>query len=258
MKLKILLGLVLITTMLKAQNDVSELITDRPDQTESSSVVPHKALQLETGFIFENVETNLAKTQSFAYNTTLLRYGLLEKFEIRIGLGNLGESTKLKNTEIKSSISGLSPLYAGFKIKIIDEERFKPEIAVLTGIVLPFTAHKNFKPKYSGINLRLAFSHSLSDRFSLGYNLGAEWDGETAVPSYFYSAALGVKLSSKFGLLIESYGLIPEDGNAEHLLDAGLTFLLQPNFQLDASGGVGIHNSVDYFISFGFTYRLSN
>jgi len=33
-----------------ARDPVTELVTDRPDQTESSSVVPLHLLQLETGF----------------------------------------------------------------------------------------------------------------------------------------------------------------------------------------------------------------
>jgi hypothetical protein len=250
--------IVVLTIAVKAQNETPELITDRPDQTESSVVVPFKSLQIETGFILENKEKNWFKQQTVAYNTTLLRYGLLKNFELRLDMEYLGEKVKDKNSDTTNTISGLSPLYTGFKIKIADEDGWKPEIAFLGGLILPFTANKNFKPAYSAADIRFSFSHTLSDRFSLGYNLGAEWDGNTAIPAYFYSVSLAASITNKMGVFVESYGLIPEDGTAEHLLDAGLTFLVLPNLQLDASGGIGLQNSIDNFISFGLTYRLPN
>lgn len=52
---------IVITVTARAQNGTPELITDRPDQTESYVVVPHKFLQVETGFEMENNETELVK-----------------------------------------------------------------------------------------------------------------------------------------------------------------------------------------------------
>lgn len=251
--LTVFLGL---AAFVNAQDEVPELITDRPDQTESSVVVPHKSLQIETGFVMENDETDLVSQKSFAYNSTFLRYGLLENFELRLGLEYLGEKVQIKNTDTTTAISGLSPLYTGFKVKISNEDGWKPEIAFLGGLVFPFTADEDFKPNYSAADIRFAFSHTLSNRFSLGYNLGAEWEGKTAIPEYFYSVSLGVGITDNLGMFIESYGWLPEEGEAEHLLDAGLTYLILPNFQFDVSAGIGIKNSIDNFISFGLAYRL--
>lgn len=257
MRIKLVLFFISISTIIEAQDKAPELITDRPDQTESSTVVPHKSLQIETGFILENNETDLVKESAYTYNTTLLRYGLLNNFELRFGIEYLGEKLDIKNTDATNSYSGLSPLYTGFKVKIADEDNWKPEIALLGGLVLPFTASDNFKPKYTGANLIFSFSHSISEHFSIGYNLGAEWDGETAVPGTFYSIALGIGLADNLGMFIESYGLISEEDGSEHLLDAGFTYLILPNFQIDLSGGIGLNkNAMDNFISLGLTYRL--
>jgi hypothetical protein len=256
-----LLIFVLLTFSLitKSQDEKPELITDRPDQTESSAVVPHKSLQIEIGFAIENDVTDLIEQKSFTYNTTLFRYGLLENFELRLGIEYLEEKLSLINVDTTNTFSGLSPIYTGFKIKIADEDGWKPAVAFLGGLVLPFTANKEFKPEYSAANMRFAFAHTLSDRFSIGYNLGAEWDGETAVPEYFYSAALGIGLTDKLGMFVEGFGLIPEKGNSEHLFDVGFTYLVHPNFQLDVSGGIGLNdNAADNFVSFGLTYRLPN
>lgn len=251
-----LIILILLSISVKAQNESTELITDRPDQTESSVVVPLHYLQIESGFVMENSNTQWSKHKAFAYNSTLLRYGLLSNFELRLGLEYLGENETIKNSNTSNKISGLSPLYTGFKVKITEEKEWKPKFAFLGGLILPFTAGDDFKPEYPAADIRFAFSHTLSDRFSLGYNLGAEWSGETAVPSYFYSVSLGAVLTDNLGMFVESYGHLQESVKAEHLLDAGLTYLLLPNFQLDISGGIGIQNSIDNFISMGFTYRI--
>ncbi|MBK5192795.1 MAG: hypothetical protein JJE07_06200 [Flavobacteriaceae bacterium] len=52
-----------------------DLITDRPDQTESPSLVSKGSIQVETGFFYENSENQNVKEKSYVYNTSLLRYG---------------------------------------------------------------------------------------------------------------------------------------------------------------------------------------
>ncbi len=257
MKYIIFAFLLIIPIFCKAQTDTPELVTDRPDQTESSSLVPVKSLQIETGFIMENDVIDYSRQNSVTYNTTLLRYGLLKNFELRLGLDYLKNKEEIKNLDSLNISSGLSPLYTGFKIKVTDENGWIPEIALLGGLALPFTAQKELKPSYPAINMRFAFAHTLSNKFSLGYNIGAEWDGESAIPGYFYSISLGAGLTSKLGMFIESYGLIHEKSDAEHLIDAGFTLLLLTNLQLDISGGLGINDKpIDNFISIGMSFRL--
>lgn len=242
---------------LQAQQQVPDLVTDRPDQTESAATVPKHFLQIETGFILENDENEISRNKSFAYNTTLLRYGLWDNFELRLGAAYLGDNVTKKNSDFSQNIAGFSPLHVGFKVKVAEEKGLRPDIAFLGGLELPFTAGSDYKPSYTAATMRFAFSHTLTDRFSLGYNLGAEWDGETAVPGYFYSVALGIGLIENLGMFVESFGAIQEAGTAQHQLDAGFTYLLTPNFQVDISGGIGLNDAApDNFISFGLSYRI--
>ncbi len=64
---------------------VPDLITDRPDQTESSCSVRKNALQIETGFVYENFKRDDVKFDNWGIATTLLRYGVLDNFELRLG-----------------------------------------------------------------------------------------------------------------------------------------------------------------------------
>jgi len=249
MKQFLIVACLLFSLAISAQ-DKPPLVTDRPDQTESAVTVPLRSLQVETGFLLEQSTSGSVLHKSFAYNTTLLRYGILNQLELRLGFEYLGDKNGY-------STSGFGPLYTGFKIKITEEEGWKPGMAFLTGLSFPFTAGEYYKPEYTAADMRLAFAHTLTETFSLSYNLGAEWNGESAIPGYFYSVAAGIGITKSVGMFVESYGLIPETGQPEHLLDAGFTLLLLANLQLDISGGIGLNEqAADHFISFGVSYRL--
>lgn len=241
-----------------SQEGSAELVTDRPDQTESSGVVPVRHLQIETGFLMSGDRTGQIETRSLAYNSTLLRYGLLENFELRAGLEYRSEKERVLDGDELSTLSGFSPLYLGFKTRITEEKGWIPEIAFLGGISFSFTARKEFRALHPSAIMRFAFSHTLSDRFSLGYNLGAEWEVESG-PGYFYTAVLGIGLTGKVGMFVEGFGLFATEAENEHLADAGFTWLVLPNLQIDLSGGVGLNEAAgDFFISTGLSYRIPN
>jgi len=255
-----LLTLLIHTIAIYAQESSPEMITDRPDQTESAAVVPSKSVQFETGFVLENDRTNTMELTSYTLNTTLVRIGILKTLELRLGLEYMRQIEKNLVNDVTSIDQGFSPLSAGFKIKIAEEQGWMPAMAFLAGITLPATGDKHYRPTYSVPSMRLAFAHTLTERLSLGYNLGAEWNSDEPIPSWFYSAALGFALFPKIGVFIESYGFLPEEGKlSEHLVDAGITYLLTPNFQLDLSAGAGVNpGAYDSFFGAGFSLRLPN
>jgi hypothetical protein len=117
-KTKLVLIFFLLALKLNAQETIPELVTDKPDQTESSGVVPHKALQLETGFVLENDETNFINQKKIAWNTTLLRYGLCKNLELRLGMEYLAEKMKMKYGDSTVSISGFSPVMRDLKLRL--------------------------------------------------------------------------------------------------------------------------------------------
>lgn len=250
-------GLTSLGIITHAQEAQPELVTDRPDQTEASRVVPLGTLQIETGFLLENNETDLETQRAINYNTSLLRYGLLENFELRLGFAYLENRVEYKESDSTYTEQGLSPLYTGFKVQILDEDGWIPETSLIGGLILPFSASEEFKPENTGVGLRFSMSHTLSERFSLGYNLGAEYLGESPGLWYFYSVALGVGITDKLGMYVEGFGWIPEDNVPSHMFDGGFTYLLTPLFQLDVSAGVGLNEeALDNYISAGFSIRV--
>ncbi|PHQ57634.1 MAG: hypothetical protein COC16_00495 [Lutibacter sp.] len=224
------------------------IVTDRPDQTESSSTIPKGSLQIEMGLVALTADDN--SVTNFAGSSTLLRYGISEKIELRIF--NQYESNKkgLEGGEVK--VSGLSDLELGFKVQLFKKEGVNTEIAFLSHAIVP-TAKSELSNNNLGTINKLSISHNMSESISLGYNVG--YDYIEQISSFTYSAALGLSISKSFGGYIESYGAFFEGGFFESNFDIGFTYLLNPNFQLDVSYGAGLNNDMQY-ASTGFSWNI--
>ena len=246
----------LVFLPLFAQEERPELITDRPDATEAPSVVVRGALQIESGALFTSFEDDVLQTNTTTYNTTLLRFGLLDNLELRLGWNFVEQRNKLSAAQGEVTQSGLSPLLLGMKVNITQEKGWLPTIGLIGHLFLPFTASDDFKPQNTSVDFRFAFDHTLSDSSSIAYNLGAQWEADTPGAAYIYTLAYGYSLTDSFGLYAELYGDMPENNSANHYWDAGLTYLVLPNLQLDATVGTSITEGQDVLVSAGFSYRI--
>ena len=233
------------------------LITDRPDATESPNVVPKGLLQVETGAFYESFEDNSVKYETYTFNTALVRYGLLDNLELRLGWDFVESKTKINGSVIDDVSSGFNPLLFGFKTSIANENGCFPEIGFLGHLYLPFTASKDYKPETTGVDFRFAFAHTLSDNSNLSYNLGAAWGDDSSEVAYVYSIAYGKGITEKLGVYAELYGDMPENSKANHFWDAGFTYLISNNVQIDATVGSSITKGQDILISTGISFRLS-
>ena len=234
----------------------NELVTDRPDATESPLTVPTGSLQIETGFLYTSFEENDVKLENITYNTTLLRIGLLKNLELRLGWNFEEGRTSVNGQELDDIISGFSPLLAGVKVAIAEEKGWRPTIGLIGHVFLPFTASQDFRPETTGTDFRFSFSHTLSERSNISYNLGAQWGNDSPEAAYIYTVSYGYSITDTLGLYAEVYGDLPEDNRANHFWDAGITFLVKNNLQLDATVGSSITDGQDILLSAGVSYRI--
>lgn len=242
-----------------SDKSTTALVTDRPNVTESSLTVGKGIFQIETGALFIDNSTNSLEIERTVYNTTLLRYGMTDNFELRLGWDYLNASTQRGNLELFNT-TGFNPLLIGVKIEIMDANGWMPQIGLLTHLRLPFTAAQEFKPENTGMEFFFAFDHSLSNKSGLGYNLGARIGDDRSL-EYIYSLSYGYSLTTKWGMYGEIYGNFPENNTAAHLWDAGFTYLVNNNLQLDATLGTGFQSSAteqDLLVSAGVSYRILN
>jgi len=237
-----------------------ELVTDRPDQTESAVTVDPGFVQLEIGASLTH--DGEADVDIFAAPGTLLRIGIAERLELRTGF--TGYVSQDQETEGLFDDSGIGDAELGVKVRLRDEKGRAPEMAVLVAGSLP-VGDDAFTSGRVDPSLRLALAHTLAERLGLGYNVGVEWASEPAVDggtttlsSYLYTVALGIGLSDRAGAFVELYGEVPGSapGDPAHTFDGGFTFLLRRNVQLDVAGGVGLTDAADdWFVGVGLSAR---
>src|SRR4051812_22873065 len=209
---------------------IKPIITDRPDQTESPFTVPIKHFQIETGFIFEHTNEF---TKSFVYPTILSKYGLTDNFELRL----ITDISNTKNTD--ETVGGLNPVMVGFKINITAEKGIVPTTSFIGHLSVPALATEKLKTTYYAPSFRFTMQHTLSNRLSLGYNFGEEFDGETAKPVFVYTLTTDYAIAEDFSAYIELYGFALQKAKPDHRFDAGLAYLFQQNILIDVSGGFG-------------------
>ncbi len=251
-----LFGIFLSARAQEENNATIPMVTDRPDATESPSTVPIGTLQIETGAFYTSFEQNGIEEEVFGYNTTLLRYGLLDNLELRLGWNFEETRTTVGGSRLMDVQSGFSPMLAGMKVAITEEKGAMPEIGLLGHIYLPLLASPDYRPETTGVDFRFSLAHSLSENSGIGMNIGAQWTGDSPEAAYVYTLVYGLSLSDTFAVYAELYGDLPEDSRANHFWDAGLTYLLMYNLQLDATVGTSITEGQDLLLSVGVSYRI--
>lgn len=228
--------------------DLPNIQTDRPDQTECPFITPIHYFQFENGFSYEKTKTN---SREIVAPTVLTRFGINDHFELRL------ITEYIINKENSNKIAGINPVLIGFKTRLLEEKGIIPLTSFIAHIAIPKAASKEFKTTYYAPEFRFTMQHAISDKQSLSYNLGAEWNGETAEPSFIYTLTTGYSLTEKIGGYIEFYGFIPQIAKPDHRFDLGLTYLLTANHQLDISGGLGLSEiSPKYYLALGYSFRF--
>ncbi len=224
-----------------------QIITDRPDQTESSSTVGKGVLQIESGLFLGYEGEAGSSVQQILAPTTLFRYGLTPGIELRVV--NQFESIK---TPDGNSANGMSDLEVGTKIQLLKSDGINTEIAFLTHVAFPTGTSDLTSDTVASIS-KLSIAHTIGPNLGIGYNIGYNYFG-TGSGDLTYSLALGVGVTEKVGMYVEPYGDIVEFEEGFHNVDAGITYLLNKNFQFDFSFGVGLNYTMNY-LALGFSWR---
>jgi len=256
-KLKIFLVFKIIFPFTFYAQSNEPIITDRPDITESAITVPINSLQVETGFVLQHSNEFLndanANLESFSIAGTLLRYGLTSSIELRAATEYLHQRFSLPSTNIKHE--GINSLLLGSKIQLFRDEISFPDAALFLHLNLP-VGNENFISDKIEPEVIIALSHPLNERFSISSNLGGNYTSKEQL-YYLYTLSFGISLSDKFGTFLEIFGEAAPEIAASNNLDAGITYLIQSNFQIDTSAGINFNDpGYNWFLNAGAAFRF--
>jgi hypothetical protein len=227
-----------------------ELVTDRPDFTESVLSVPRGQFQLEGGVTYSEAGPD----QMWSFGEMLLRIGISERVELRIEPGSF-----LEVDGPAGESSGWDDAAVAAKIELTSAGRGgRPALALIAALSLP-TGEDGVGGDDPHPEAVLAASWNLSPRLGLGANLGVG-ESEDDAGDFLEgkaSLALGIDLGGAWGAFVEAFAIYPESAGRDeaHFVDAGLTWLATEDFQLDLRAGQGLDADEETFVGAGFTVR---
>lgn len=246
MKLKIaafMFSFLYVLTAVNAQN----IITDRPDFTESAVVVSGKTLQIESGLEYVDYKTS----EELSYPKALARIGLGQNLEVRLGI--LGWTNV---TIDNKSENYFNDFILEAKYQITDTDAKIP-VSVLLVSKLP-TGDEEVSSNEAEVGLKIATAFSINDFIGLGINVGAisvDNAGNREILS-LASASMGIGIVDKLSAFIETYVNVPQNDVWMPILDFGFTYLINSDIQLDLYAGKGLNDyTPDFFIGAGFSFR---
>lgn len=232
-----------------AQESV-EFTADRPGASTGPATVGHRVIQLEQGVQYDGD----GGAGIFTFSNTLLRYGLFDGMEVRLG----GDGFIYQPKGVSNFKPAFSGLALGTKIKCFEGEGVIPALSVLADFAIPNTASNGFETEHLAPSLYLLFENPLNDRFSLGYNLGAEWDGVSPSPTTFVALCLGFSATERLGGFVESYNYFNQFGNV-YAVDFGVNYMVGERVQLDLAANLNLCNPAQaWAVSFGVAWQINN
>jgi len=244
---KTILVLLLLLNICFAQ----ELVTDRPDQTESAIAVPIYTLQIETGLSYESLKESGIGISNYTFGGTLFRYGMFNNIELRLGTAYLV-------TTAQSTKNGFGDFLLGTKINLMREDYAPLDMGILAHALLPI-GDAAFNPVNVEPEIIFALSKSVTERMSASVNLGSSWYSLIDEIYYIYSASTGYSLNDLSAIFIEVFGNLFTSYAPVHKFNGGFTYLVSNQIQLDISAGNAISGAESFwFISSGISLRFSN
>ena len=264
-----------IATDTSAQEDAAQttdpmqepLVTDRPDFTESTETVPAGHFQLEAGYTFTYDRERKDRVRDHTAPELLMRIGLVDNFELRIGWDGYswtdsqfeGETRGGRRVTREDQTQDAHDLSLGFKYKLVEQDGWIPHFGVIGAITVP-SGSAGVSSGDVDPEIVLLWAYDITDSFAIAGNVGLAAPTDNGDRFFQASASLAaaVALSEKVGAYVEYFGFYPnaEHSDAAHSVNAGLTYLINNNFQIDWRVGAGLNEEADdFFTGVGFAFR---
>lgn len=251
-----------------AENEIW-LSADRPGEGTGSEVLDKGYIQWETGF--ECLHT--WGMHLLTMPTTLFRFGVHRRVELRLeytGALTIFDHPDADPTTSDEHLYIPTPLFLGTKILLCDhrggslDQAWIPRTAVLCNIGLPVSKALATDLPISGA-VDLLFENEVTEWFSIGYDVGVQWNEWAPAPDIFASLGVNFAPTDHLGLFIESFNLFDPDAidlntgktytHCHINMDFGITYAVHPRVQLDAYAGFNIYNS-EPILSFPQNYAF--
>jgi hypothetical protein len=224
-----------------------DIVTDRPDVTNSSIVVPRGSLQSENGI---DLKSETGATTIDGTNTRL-RFGVADCLEFLVDLPTYFATLR------GSGKSGFSDVAPAVKWQISPVPG-TVDLSAVVGAALPTGT-----TGVAGAGLQPYVQFPWSWEFRDGWSLAGmvtEFFRPSDPMSQLVTQTTFViekKVSEKASVFTEYVGYYPAHSGSMQLINSGGTYRLTPTQQIDFRLAFGLnHNSPDFIFGVGYSFRL--
>lgn len=237
------------------------IATDRPGNGNAATTVPQWAFQLEASASYALERVPMGDDRHWLAFPTLIRFGLLPIFELRVGSAILGVDARPPMDQRTVHPTDTS---VGLKVQLLKNDGAVPALSLMTDVFLP-SGRAPFTDDAVLPELRAALGWGLPAGFGLLLNAGldvpADSAGRYARALYVVNLAYAFPFAERrLSVFVESYGLIPlgTDRDAIVQLDWGAAFRITADTQIDFYAQHGLTDAaIDFQIALGFSARFS-
>ena len=223
----------------------AEIVTDRPDVTESSIVVPVASLQFENGFAW----TSDHGAHAVDLPETLVRLGILARTEFRFvvpnGLLRSGSASGFDDLAIGMK-QQLGPLPGGI------------DLSVIAAVSLPAGSRGVGSGGYDPF-VKFPWSKDLARGWSIGGMQSWFWNSDGGRRNDVWEATfyLEKQITQRLDAFTEYAGDYAQRGGPKQLLHFGGAYKLNALNQVDFHFGFGLsHATPNHFFAAGYSVRF--
>lgn len=226
------------------------IFTDRPNVTDAVAVLNQGTFQIEAGYSITDGSAGLYEITSKTTPNLSLKYGLTDRIELRV-LTNY----RIQERPGFEDINGLDPITISPKFALLEQDGIIPKTTLTLAFTFPNTGKKEFQVIDFNYSFRGLFEYQIQS-ITWTNSLGMDFiDNDENVLAY--TTVLGTPITEKLGVFVELYGY-ENDGNSSQNLDAGLTYLVNNDLQIDFIYGFDLNSDFDFYnLGFGLAYKFN-
>lgn len=256
MKRFILLTILGIGFSINAQN----IVTEAPSISASAITVPEGQFQIEATFTHETYPNSTLDYRSFGLPSMLIRYGLMENFELRVSAMPNYYIAPFSSILIPKNTFNLKNLGIGLKYGFMKDKSQAMQFSLIGHFVFPYIYDLSGDARVvNSTNGSVIGSgkYSFSELHSVGANVMWSMTNYSGSELYVKSTIMTEQISiiynfagiNRMTLFLEGFGNLQQetrfigtddpvlDTGYEYGFDIGLQYLIREHFQVDIAAG---------------------
>ena len=232
-----------------------DISTDRPDKTESPYTIDAGHYQLEASFLDystdrHNPEGSQIETKIFNIMPANLKIGLLNDLDLQLTISPYIKEKTQEEVSAADIKTGFGDIQTRLKFNLWGNDEGKTALAVMPFIKFPTNGANLGNDNVEG-GLIVPLSVELSKGWSLGLMMEFDARQNSADENYhtefINSVTFGHQMIGRLKGYAEFFSNISDENNADWIatVDAGLTYTMMQDIQIDGGVNIGVTKAAD-------------